>query len=443
MIIRTPDYRLRVFVSSTLKELAEERQAARQAILKLRLSPVMFEAGARPHPAQDLYKSYLLQSQVFIAIYWQSYGWVGPGMSISGLEDEYNLSAEMPRLIYIKEPAPARQSALSGLLDRIRNDNTSCYTYFTTSEELEELIENDLALMLAEQFEAVQHDRSVPDDSSQFPLTNLPVPRNMLIGRESEMATARSMLLRDDIALVTLIGAGGTGKSRLGIEIGLEMLEQFKDGVYLVSLEPINDPGLVISTIAGTLGIRETSGSRPIAEILKEYLRDKQMLLLLDNFEQVVEVAPRVGELLEACPRLKILVTSRTPLRLRAENELPVPPLKVPSLEDFSNDSSLSQYAAVELFIQRALAIKPDFTITNSNAPAVAEICYRLDGLPLAIELAAARIRLLTPQGILARLENRFELLRGGTRDLPERQRTLRGTIDWSYNLLNDLEKKL
>jgi len=443
MVIRTPDHRLRVFVSSTLKELAEERKTVRQAILRLRLAPVMFESGARPHPAQELYKAYLEQSHVFIGLYWQNYGWVAPEMSISGLEDEYLLSARTPRLIYIKSPAPARDPALSDLLDRIRNDNTSCYTYFSTSQELNELVQNDLALLLAEHFEAL-HTKGQPGfDSKQIPLTNVPVPRNALVDRGKELTVARTMLLRDDIALLTLTGPGGTGKSRLAIHIGLEMLTDFRDGIYMVPLESISDPNLVFSTIAEILGIRDTPGSRSLDDMLKEYLREKQMLLILDNFEQVVEFAPHVGELLEACPGLKILVTSRIPLHLRAENELPVPPLKVPSLENFSNIDSLSQYAAVELFIKRAQAIKLDFTITNASAPAVAEICYCLDGLPLAIELAAARIKLFTPQDILARLENRFDLLRGGTRDLPQRQRTLRSAIEWSFDLLGESEKKL
>lgn len=171
MIIRTPDYRLHVFVSSTLKELVEERKAVRQAVLKLRLAPVLFESGARPHPAQELYKSYLSQSQIFIGIYWQSYGWVAPDMSISGLEDEYNLSASMPRLIYIKNPAPDRDPALSNLLDRIRADNASCYTYFSTPQELEDLVQNDLALLLSEYFESVQHGLQPQVPSVQFPLS--------------------------------------------------------------------------------------------------------------------------------------------------------------------------------------------------------------------------------------------------------------------------------
>ena len=443
MVIRTPDHRLRVFVSSTLKELAGERKVVRQAILKLRLAPVMFESGARPHPAQDLYKSYLSQSQIFIAIYWQSYGWVAPGMSISGLEDEYRLSARLPRLIYIKNPAPAREPALKEMLDRIRDDNLSSYTYFSTLQELNELVQNDLALMLTEKFETSHRESFLSTESDQHPPTNVPMPRNPLIGRESVLATAHNMLLKEDIALITLTGAGGTGKSRLVLQIGIEMREHFKDGVYLVRLESINSPDLVIATIAETIGIREAIGSRPIKEMLKDFLRDKQMLLLLDNFEQVLPAASQIAELLEACPQTKSVITSRIPLHLRAEKELSVPPLPVPMQKEFSDFSSFTHYAAVELFIQRAKAIKSDFSVTDVNAPAIAEICYRLDGLPLAIELAAARIKMLTPHELLSRLGHRFDLLRSTTRDLPERQRTLRGTIDWSYNLLEEREKKL
>jgi predicted ATPase/Tfp pilus assembly protein PilF len=441
MNIRTPDFRLRVFVSSTLKELAEERKAIRQAILKLLLAPVMFESGARPHPAQELYKSYLSQSQIFIGIYWQSYGWVAPNMHISGLEDEYIQSAKMPRLIYIKDPAPNREPALAGLLDRIRNDNHSCYAFFSTPAELKKMVQNDLVLLLTEQFDTINHEKKPPIKTMEHPPTNVPVQRNPLIGRECEMETARNLLLRDDIALITFTGSGGTGKTRLAIQIGLEMLDHFKDGVYLVRLEPLIDPDLVIPTIAETLGIHEAPGSRPIADILKEFLREKQMLLLLDNFEQVMEVAPFISELLETCPTLKIVVTSRIPLHLRAEKEYPVPALAGPPKGKFTNLDSLLQYAAIELFIQRAQAVKPDFAVTDANAPAVAGICYRLDGLPLAIELAAARSKLLTPQAILTRLQSSLTFLTSGAPDLPARHQTLRSTIAWSHALLDKEEQ--
>ncbi len=444
-IILTPDQRLRVFVSSALQELADERRAAREAITHLHLSPVMFELGARPHPPRDLYRAYLDQSHIFVGIYWQRYGWIAPGESISGLEDEYCLSGDRPKLIYIKSPAPEREPRLSELLDQIRSDDRASYKSFSTPADLCEFIENDLALLLTERFEQVAEAAS--DEPPERRLTNLPVPLNPLIGRGYELATACDLLRHHDVGLVTLTGPGGTGKSRLGLQVALDMLSQFKDGAFLVALESIRDPTLVVSAIAQTLRVRETPGGRPLVDMLVDMLRDKHMLLLLDNFEQVVSAAPNVSALLESCPRLKILVTSRTPLRVRGEKELPIPPLAVPpcipSKVGGDEREGLSQYAAVALFIQRAQGVKPDFAVTNENAPAVAEICYRLDGLPLAIELAAARIKILSPQALLARLGRRFDVLRGGTRDLPERHQTLRRAIDWSYDLLDGHAKKL
>jgi predicted ATPase len=443
VVIRTPDHRLRVFVSSTLKELAEEREAARQAILKLRLAPVMFESGARPHPAHRLYQAYLSQSHIFVGIYWQSYGWIAPGAQVSGLEDEYNLSANMPVLIYIKNPAPNREPALARMLERIQDENASCYKYFATPDELRELVEDDLVLLMTEHFEAARGEEQAPGELAPTALTNVPIPRNPLIGRERELELARKLLLSDDVGLVTLTGPGGIGKSRLGIEIALELRDRFRDGVYMVGLESITDPDLVIPTIAKTVGLAEAAGGPSWADLLKRYLRNKQVLLLLDNFEQVLPAAPRIADLLESCPEAKILVSSRASLHLRAEKELPVPPLAIPPLGLAPDLQPLSQYSAVQLFIQRAQGVHPDFQVTNENAPAVAEICHRLDGLPLAIELASARSRLLSPQALLVRLEHRFELLRGGTRDLPERQHTLYSAIDWSYNLLNEDERRL
>jgi predicted ATPase len=242
--------------------------------------------------------------------------------------------------------------------------------------------------------------------------------------------------------MVTLTGPGGIGKTRLALQVAADLLDEFEHGVFYVNLAPISDPALVASTVAQTLDVRE-AGGQPVIESLSEYLRDKEMLLVLDNFEQVVEAAPLITGLLEGAPKLKILVTSRMPLRVSGERELSVPPLELPEQSHLPPLDQLSQYEAVALFIARAAAVKPDFAITNENAPAVAEICYRLDGLPLAIELAAARVKILSPEMVLARLDSRLKFLTGGARDLPARQQTLRGTIDWSYGLLDEAEKRL
>jgi len=439
-IIRTPEHRLRVFLSSTLKELAAEREAARQAVVTLRLIPVMFEAGARSHPSHELYRAYLSQSHLFIGIYWQSYGWVPEGEKISGLEDEFLLSADLPRLIYIKDPKAEREPALKDMLIRIKSEDTISYKYFSIAEELKELVENDLALLLTEHFEMARADESASAELSDHPLSNIPTPRNPLLGREKELALAQELLKREDVGLVTLIGPGGTGKSRLGLQIALNMLDHFQAGVYLIRLTQIRDPELVIPTIAETLDIREANGGKQLIDTLRNNLQGKQMLLLIDNFEQVVEAAPHIANLMEACPSIKFIITSRMPLHVRSEKELFVPPLAMPELKQLPDLQNLLQYAAVSLFVQRARDLKPDFNITSENASAVAEICHRLDGLPLAIELAAARIKLLTPQELLARLKYRFDILRGG-RDMPERQQTLRSAIDWSYDLLEDSAK--
>jgi predicted ATPase/class 3 adenylate cyclase len=271
---------------------------------------------------------------------------------------------------------------------------------------------------------------------------NLPVQPTRLLGREQDLAITRDLLRRSEVRLLTLTGPGGIGKTRLGLQLAADLLDDFPDGVFFVGLSPINDAGLVPTLIAQALGLQESAG-RPLLERLKDYLPDKQILLLLDNFEQVLPAASAVGELLAACPGLKVLVTSRTGLHLRGEKEYQVPPLALPHSKRLPSLEILSQYTAVALFIQRALDVQHDFAITNENAPAVAEICLRLDGLPLAIELAAARIRLLTPSAMLARLDSRLKLLTGGARDLPVRQQTLRNAIAWSYELLDEAEKTL
>lgn len=271
---------------------------------------------------------------------------------------------------------------------------------------------------------------------------NLPLNPTTFVGRQREIDAARAMLVRGDIRLLTLTGAGGIGKTRLALEVAARLLGEFEDGVFFVSLAQIGDPGLVVQAIAETLGVRE-EGGQPLSETLKGYLKDKQMLLVLDNFEHLLDAAPRVSEQLMAAPRLKMLVTSRAALHLSAEQEFPVLPLDMPDPGQLPPLDKLSQYGAVQLFITRARAASHGFEVNNANAPAVAEICYRLDGLPLAIELAAARVRVLSPEAILARLESRLKLLTGGARDLPTRQQTLRGTIEWSYDLLQPGEQAL
>ena len=271
---------------------------------------------------------------------------------------------------------------------------------------------------------------------------NLPLQLTSLVGREREVAQVCERLSRLEVRLLTLTGAGGMGKTRLGLQAAAELADDFEDGVFFVSLATVSDPTLVAPTVAGTLEVKEAGGEQLI-EGLKRYLREKRVLLVLDNFEQVLEAAPVVTELLSAAPHLKVLATSRTPMRLYGEYEYSVPPLALPDPGRPLLVERLTQYEAVRLFIERARAAKADFSVTAENAQAVAEICARLDGLPLAMELAAARIKLLSPQALLARLNNKLKLLTGGPRDLPQRQRTLRGTIEWSYELLDEGERVL
>jgi len=270
----------------------------------------------------------------------------------------------------------------------------------------------------------------------------LPAQLTPLIGREQEVQTVCALLLSPDVRLLTLTGTGGTGKTRLGLEVATTLLDNFRDGVCFVSLASINDPELVIPTIAQSLGLWEAE-DRPPLQLLKTYLQEKHLLLLLDNFEQVVIAAPFLTDLLVASLELKILVTSRAVLHISGEHEFPVPRLAVPDLKRLPDSEALLQYAAVSLFIQRARAIKPDFQLTRTNARIIGEICVRLDGLPLALELAAACIKLLPPQALLARLQHSLQVLTGGARDMPARQQTLRNTIAWSYNQLDAQEQRL
>src|SRR5258708_7602191 len=271
---------------------------------------------------------------------------------------------------------------------------------------------------------------------------SLPVQPTPLIGREQEVVITGQLLRREDVRLVTLTGPGGTGKTRLGIQVAAGLSDVFADGVYFVSLAPISDPMLVLPAIAKTLGIRDGVG-QSLSARLAEALLKKQVLLLLDNFEQVIEAAPQVADLLTSCPQLKVLVTSREVLHVRAEHEFAVPPLELPDPAHLSELAAIARAPSVALFLQRAQAVKPACRLTITNPTPLTRISVLSDGLPLAIELAAARMKLLTPQLLLTRLGRRLAMLTGGSRDVPARQQTLRNTIEWSYQLLNAWEQQL
>lgn len=285
---------------------------------------------------------------------------------------------------------------------------------------------------LASEFPALRSLEAAPN--------NLPTQLTSFVGRGREVAEARQLLATT--RLLTLTGPGGTGKTRLSLQVAAEAIGDFADGVFFVPLGPIEDPDLVGPAILAALGLREAANEAPAVRLI-DHLRDKHLLLLLDNFEQVLPAAGLVGELLKGCPGLSVMVTSRAALHLYGEREYAVPPLALPKAEAGLDPATLSQYEAVALFVQRAAAVRPDFQLTTANAAAVAEICSRLDGLPLAIELAAARVKLLPPQALLARLGQRLDALEAGSRDLPARQRTLRGAIAWSCDLLDEPARKL
>jgi predicted ATPase len=421
-VILTPDQRVRVFVSSTMEELAAERHAVQGAVEGLHLSPILFELGARAHAPRSLYRSYLEQSHVFVGIYWQRYGWVAPGMDVSGLEDEYLLAGVRPKLIYVKRPAPDREHDLDGLLERIRADDDVSYKGFSSADELEVLVSDDLSMLLSEAF--IFETGGGPAQRQRF---TLPGDATTFVGRTAEVDELRVLLGRDDVRLVTLTGPGGIGKTRLALRVAAEVAPSFDEGAAFVSLAALKDARLVPNAIATAIGLRDSSGS--IVEALRADLADRSLLLVVDNFEHLMAAAELLPALLSDAPRLKVLLTSREALRVQVEYEYPVPPL----------DSADS----VRMFAQRAAAVRHGFRVDEANADIVDRICRRLEGVPLAIELAAARTKLLSPAALLERLDRRLDFLVGGPRDLPERQQALRNTIEWSYDLLDDVERRL
>src|SRR5262245_8889902 len=634
-VILTPDQRVRVFISSTLEELAEERAAARRAIARLHLVPVWYESGARPHPPRAMYRAYLAQSQVFVGIYWQRYGWVAPGMAISGLEDEFRLAAAAgkPMLVYVKRPAPEREPRLAAMIDRIRAAGTVSYRTFTTPRELERLLADDLAVLLSEHFagdgaevelpagtvtflltdiegstrlwesvpeameealerhnrlvtgviedhggvvvtsrgegdsvfaafasavaaveaagacqlalaaeawpagaalrvrmglhtgEAHVHDGDYADHApinrcarvkaaahggqvlltkttrdlvagrlgggfglkslGEFRLRDLagpellyqlthaglpagfppirtaggrsprplPADTTSLVGREQAIGELAGLLAGPGVRLGTLTGPGGVGKTRLALAVGERAGGRFDSGAVFVALAGVTAPELVVGGIGRAVGADLAGAGAPLPA-LAEQLGDGSWLLILDNLEQVTGAGRDLDELLARCPAVVIVATSRTALGLRAEREYPVPPLPLPTSPPADPTGlragpagvplpELMASPAVALFVDRARAVRHGFALTEDNAAAVVEICRRLDGLPLAIELAAARTRLLDPAALLERLSRSLDALGTGTADVPGRQRTLRATVEWSVGLLDDAERSL
>jgi predicted ATPase/class 3 adenylate cyclase len=630
-VILTPDQRVRVFVSSTLEELAAERAAARRAIRQLHLVPVWYESGARPHPPRSMYRAYLDQSQVFVGIYWQRYGWVGPGMSISGLEDEYRLAAGKPMLLYLKRPAPDIEPGLEAMIDSIRVAGTVSYRTFATARELERLLADDLAVLLSESFAGgaastgvvsagpgETGDEGVPAGTVTFLLTdiegstrlwesvpeameaalerhnqlltsvieghggvvltsrgegdsffavfpgaaaaveaagacqlalnreawpagvvlrvrmglhtgearaagsgqldhapinrcarvkaaghggqvlvtkttcdlaggrlgggfglkrlgefrlrdlaqpeliyqlthadlpadfppirtaaertgNLPLPVSSFIGRARELAQAEAAL--DQARLVTLTGVGGVGKTRLALQAASQVQSQFGDGGWLCELAPIREPAGVDDAVAAVFSLTARAG-QSTREVLVESLQSKQLLLVLDNCEHLLDGAAAVADTLaRSCQRLVILATSREALGIDGERLIPVPSLGLPGAD--AGMDTIAEAEAVRLFAERAAAVKPGFAVTAGNAVAVAAVVRQLDGIALAIELAAARTPAMTPAELARRLEHSFAVLGTGRRGAVARQQTLQAAIDWSFQLLAEPEQVL
>jgi predicted ATPase/class 3 adenylate cyclase len=631
-VILTPDQRIRVFISSTLEELASERVAARRAIQRLRLVPVWYESGARPHPPRSMYRAYLAQSQVFVGIYWQRYGWVAPGMDISGLEDEYRLAAGKPMLLYLKRPAPDQEPRLTALFDSIRAAGTMSYRTFATPRELERLLADDLAVVLSESFRSAAEGTAAPrrspagpgepgeaelpaetvtftftdiegsarlweteptamaralvlhnetlhaafgrhsgvvfstmgdemavafssaaggvraaleaqralmaapwpaetgvlkvqiglhtdeaalshgqyasrplnrcarlmaaahggqilmsdatealvrsqlpdgatvldlgehrlrdlagrmhifqlvhaDLPGAFPALrtldafpgNLPLQVSSFIGRARELRQTATAL--GETRVVTLIGVGGVGKTRLALQVAEQVLPRFGDGAWLCELAPIRDAAGVDDAVAAVFSVT-ARGGQSTRDALVEFLRNKELLLVLDNCEHLLVGAAALAAILErSCARLVILATSREGLGIDGERLVPVPPFAAPDAD--ADLETITDAEAVRLFADRAAAVKPDFMVTAENAAAVAAVVRRLDGVALAIELAAARVPAMTPAELARRLDRRFAVLAGGRRGAVERHQTLRAAIDWSFELLTEPEQRL
>ncbi|MEV0720295.1 DUF4062 domain-containing protein, partial [Asanoa sp. NPDC050611] len=433
-MINNPDRRLRIFISSALDELEDERLAVRDTIARMRLVPVMFELGARRPRDPDVYRDYIGESQLFIGIYGESYGWVEPESDVAGIEQEFRAAGDLPKLIYVKSPANGRDPRLSALLDRIRHDAQVSYRRFHSADELRRVVGDDVALLLTERFNPVSPAR--PDNGTRTPL---PVPPNQLLGRAAEQRALSDLLTRDDVRLVTLTGPGGVGKTRLALQLGETLGPTFADGVAFTDLSAVTDPDSVGMAIATSLNLW-TMPNQSAIENAVAYLRDRSILLVVDNMEHLTDAATVISTMLDTCPRLRVLATSRVPLRLTGEHVFDVPPLRIPDPRE--DPLRAVKDGAAQLFVERARGVRSDFRVDADGAAAIAEIVRRLDGLPLAVELAAAKVRVLPLWVLAERLERGLGTLTGGARDLPARQRTLRDTIAWSYQLLRPEEQQ-
>jgi predicted ATPase len=435
-IILTPDRRVRVFISSTLEELAEERRAVRAAVEVLHLTAVLFEFGARPHPPRDLYRAYLEASDVFIGIYGDRYGWVAPDMDVSGLEDEYDLAAAKPRLLYLRR-SEQREQRMVGLIQRMEGDASASFVYFDDVDDLRHRVEDDLALLLSESF--AQRTIRSPSAAGGMSLTpSVPGVVDELVGRAQELRELRRLVERE--RLVTVTGPGGVGKTRLVLEMLRELDTSGVDGPWFVDLAGIDDPDLVPWAVAQGMGLVVSTGQQVDAVIVAA-VGERDLLLVLDNCEHVVEAAARlVADLLRSCANVRVLATSREPLQVRGEVLQGLEPLPV---QVDGAEGSVLDGAAMRLFETRGAQVSPGFVVDDTNRAVVRRLVEELDGLPLAIELSAAHLRVLSPSQMADHLDERFCLLAGGPRDAPDRHRTLRATIDWSYRLLTPEEQEL
>lgn len=417
--------RVRVHLSIDDAELPAEAAAVRRALTTLRVDP----------DATDVQSA-----DIFVGVYGDRYGEIDLARGVSQLEADYLAAGMRPRLVYVTPGAGERDDHLALLLRRIQADDLTSYRRVSGPDELARLVTDDVSMVLMEAFtgSASPAASSTPTPAAAprpGPRSRIPAPWHRLVGRGREADEVCS-LVSGQTRLLTLTGPGGIGKSRLAIEVATRCETAFRDGAWFVDLSGVRDPALVAPTVAHALGIREAAGALPVAS-LKSYLASMQALILLDSFENVTAAAPLVLDLLASAPAVHFFITSRSVLRVRGEQEYPLPPLPTP--EPGVTDPASS--AALELFLERAAAANPHRTLSADDREAAAEICRRLDGVPLSLELAAARTRLLPPTALLGRLAHALDVLGDGPLDLPERQRALRTTLDWDHELLSAEEQ--